>query len=95
MFKIFSCCFERYFSKRPHVAGTARSKELADEIANRWKNYGFDKVEMPEYNVLIPYIDPKISNKVQVLDSGNNTVVEFSGKEKVFVSIPVLSSVHH
>ena len=75
----------KYFSKRPHVPGTPRSKELADEIAKVWKEYQFDKVEMPKYNVLLPYVDPNISNKVQVLDTGNNTVLEFSGKEKVSV----------
>lgn len=40
---------------------------------------------MPKYNVLIPFIDPKISNKVQILDSRNNTAFEFSGKEKVIL----------
>ena len=79
--------FKRYFSKRPHVPGTPRSKELADEIAKIWQEYNFDKVEMPKYNVLLPYVDPKISNKVQILDTGNNTVFEFSGKEKVIVSV--------
>ena len=72
-----------YFSRRPHIAGTARSKELADEIARTWREYNFDKVEMPKYNILLPYADPSISNKVQILDTGNNIVVEFSGKEKV------------
>ena len=80
----------RYFSKRPHVPGTARSKELADEIAKTWKEYNFDKVEMPKYNVLLPYVDPKISNKVQILDTGNKSVLEFSGKEKVIISFQIL-----
>ena len=62
---------------------------MADEIAKIWQEYNFDKVEMPKYNVLLPYVDPKISNKVQILDTGNNTVFEFSGKEKVIVrSLP-------
>jgi hypothetical protein len=41
---------------------------------------------MPKYNVLLPYVDPKISNKVQILDTGNKSVLEFSGKEKVIIS---------
>ena len=52
-----------------------------------WKKYNFDKVEMPKYNVLMPYVNPKISNRVQILDSANNTLLEFSGKEKVFIQI--------
>ena len=74
----------RYFSKRPHVEGTPRSKELADEIEKRWREYKFDKVEQPKYNILLPYIDPDVSNSVQILNSSGDVTYEFSGKEKVF-----------
>ena len=74
----------RYFSKRPHIGGTPRSKELADEIEKRWREYKFDKVEQPKYNILLPYIDPDISNSVQILNSSGDVTSEFSGKEKVF-----------
>lgn len=93
---LFLCDFKRYFSKRPHVPGTARSKELAEEIARTWKGYDFDKVEMPKYNVLLPYVNPNISNKVQILDTGNNTVLEFSGKEEVCFRFAVINdNCHH
>ena len=78
---IFSPC--RYFSARPHVAGTPRSKELADEIEKRWKEHKFDKVEQPKYNVLLPYVDPDVSNSVQILNSTRKVTFEFSGKQKV------------
>jgi hypothetical protein len=74
----------RYFSKRPHIGGTPRSKELADEIEKRWREYKFDKVEQPKYNILLPYIDPDVSNSVQILNSSGDVTSEFSGKEKVF-----------
>ena len=73
----------RYFSKHPHVGGTKRSKDLADEIAKRWKEYGFDKVEMPKYNVYLPYVDPAVSNSVKILNENGSLVEEFTGKEKV------------
>ena len=80
--------FHRYFSKHPHVGGTKRSKELADEIARRWKDdYKFDKVEQPEYNILLPYVHPNVSNSVQILNSERNVTFEFSGREKVFVDL--------
>lgn len=92
----FYVILKRYFSKRPHVPGTARSKELAEEIARTWKDYNFDKVEMPKYNVLLPYVNPNISNKVQILDTGNNTVLEFSGKEEVCFRFAVINdNCHH
>jgi hypothetical protein len=74
----------RYFSNRPHVGGTSRSKELADEIEKRWREYKFDKVEQPKYNILLPYIDPDVSNSVQILNSSGDVTYEFSGKQKVF-----------
>ncbi|XP_028396940.1 glutamate carboxypeptidase 2-like [Dendronephthya gigantea] len=73
----------RYFSERPHVAGTPRSKELADEIERRWREYKFDKVEQPEYDILLPYVQPNVSNSVQILNSTGNVTFEFSGKEKL------------
>ena len=75
--------FPRYFSKRPHVGGTKRSKELADEIARRWNEYKFDNVEQPEYDILLPYVDPDVSNSVQILNSTRNVAFEFSGREEV------------
>ncbi|XP_028397182.1 glutamate carboxypeptidase 2-like [Dendronephthya gigantea] len=73
----------RYFSERPHVGGTSRSKELANEIDRRWREYGFDKVEQPEYDILLPYVQPNISNSVQILNSNGELTFEFSGKEKL------------
>jgi hypothetical protein len=73
----------RYFSKRPHVGGTLRSEELADEIEKRWREYKFDKVEQLKYNILLPYVDPDISNSVQILNSSGDVTFEFSGREKV------------
>ena len=75
----------RYFSKRPHVGGTKRSKDLASEIARRWRDdYKFDKVEEPEYDILLPYVNPNVSNSVQILNSTGDVTFEFSGREKVF-----------
>ena len=81
----------RYFSKRPHVGGTERSKILADEIARRWRAYKFDKVELPEYNILLPYVDPNVSNSVQIRNSSDKVTFEFSGKEKVMCLFKTLA----
>ena len=67
------------------MGGTRRSKELADEIEKRWREYNFDKVEQPKYNVLLPYVDPDVSNSVQILNNTTrNVIFEFSGKKEVF-----------
>ena len=67
------------------MGGTRRSKELADEIEKRWREYNFDKVEQPKYNVLLPYVDPDVSNSVQILNNTTrNVTFEFSEKKEVF-----------
>ena len=67
------------------MGGTRRSKELADEIEKRWREYNFDKVEQPKYNVLLPYVDPDVSNSVQILNNTTrNVILQFSGKKEVF-----------
>ena len=43
----------RYFSSEPHFAGSKRNNDLARYIAEKWQKYGFDDVNMPEYNVLM------------------------------------------
>ena len=56
---------------------------LADEIEKRWREYKFDHVEQPKYNILLPYVSPNVSNSVQILNSTGNVTFEFSGREKV------------
>ncbi|KAJ7386506.1 hypothetical protein OS493_008641 [Desmophyllum pertusum] len=55
----------KYFSEKPHIAGSLRQIELAKELARRWKeDNGFDKVEMPEYQVLLS--KPDEVNKTRI-----------------------------
>ena len=76
----------RYFSQSPHIAGTVRQKELADFLASKWKEYGFDRVEMPEYKVLLSYPEKDKPNIVSIVNNGK---VEYDivGKIKVRLSL--------
>jgi N-acetylated-alpha-linked acidic dipeptidase len=47
--------FFKVFTEQPHPAGSARNKELADYIAERWKAYGLDHVQLHRYDVLLPW----------------------------------------
>ena len=51
-------------------------------MQKRWKSYGFDKVEMPEYKVLMSFPDKDNSNTV-TLFNGSKEIHKISGKEKV------------
>ena len=60
----------RFFSSKPHVGGSQRQKELADHIASKWRQYGFDEVEMPEYQVLLSLPQEDQPNTVEVVTNG-------------------------
>ena len=70
----FAYLFPRYFSHEPHLAGSRRSKKLADEIGTRWNNYGFH-VDTLEYNVLLPRAKDDSPDYFELKDrSGNVTM---------------------
>ena len=90
-----SFSFLRYFSRKPHIAGSRRQKETADELATRWQSYGFDKVEMPEYQVLLSFPQKARPNTVTMYQ-GNTVVHRIGGTEKVrgILSIAAMSHVY-
>lgn len=45
----------RYLSEYPHNPGTARNRKLAEYVADRWRNSGFDKTEIYPYNILMSF----------------------------------------
>jgi len=44
-----------FLTAEPHVAGSPRDRVLADWVRDRWREYGLDKVEVVEHEVLLPY----------------------------------------
>ncbi|EDO46336.1 predicted protein, partial [Nematostella vectensis] len=73
----------RFFSERPHIAGSKRQEELADELVKRWNDYGFDKVEKVKYDVLLSYPDPDKPNTVKLMNADGRVNYTCSGQEKV------------
>lgn len=47
--------FFRYLTDRPHPAGTIRNKELAEYVAERFRQYGWEDVKLIRYDVLLPW----------------------------------------
>ena len=61
----------RYISQEPHFAGSTRNNYLAQHIAEKWKSYGFDHVEMAKYDVLMNTPRKDVKSKVEILRKGN------------------------
>ena len=45
----------RHFTAEPHPAGSERNNELARTIAKRWREYGWEDVQLHRYDVLSSY----------------------------------------
>lgn len=65
---------KRYFTSKPHVTGSERQGTLINHIATKWREYGFDDVEIPEYQVLLSLPQEDQPNTVEII---NNGVVEY------------------
>ena len=72
----------REFSSRPHIAGSPRQLDLANKLVERWTEFGFDKVEKPEYRVLLSYPQPSQPNRVTLIEDGR-AIYNITGKIKV------------
>ena len=45
----------KFLTDEPHPAGSVRNKELADYIADRYRAWGLDHVQLHRYDVLLPW----------------------------------------
>lgn len=75
--------FFRYFSSQVHLAGSPRAKELAEYLANQWRQSGFDRVEMPKYEVLLSQAQEAQPNTITI-ESQGYIDYRIEGKMKVF-----------
>ena len=82
-FSLFLCLL-RYFAAEPHIAGSPRQKVLAEELVRRWKDeYGFDKVEMPMYEVLLSKPDMDKKTRVTLKYKNGTIIYQVKGEEQV------------
>ena len=77
-----SYLFFRYFSKEPHLAGSKRNNDLAQHIVKKWKEYGFDQVELAKYDVLMTSTRKDLKSKVEIYCHGQ-VVFTSQSHEKV------------
>lgn len=79
----------RYFSKEPHLAGSKRNNDLAHHIATKWREYGFDEVTMPKYDVLMS--SPKNDRKSHVEIHRNGRVIFKSQSHEKVITVCMLT----
>ena len=71
----------RNFTKVPHPGGSKISLEQAQYIAKEWTSYGFDKVELKKYDVLLSY--PVRPGRASIVAENGSTLFKAQEKEKI------------
>ncbi|XP_068727027.1 putative N-acetylated-alpha-linked acidic dipeptidase [Montipora capricornis] len=71
-----------YFSEKPHIAGSPRQKELANELERRWKEYGFDHVEQPEYKALLSFPNTTHPTRITIKYKNGTIIHQIKGEEQ-------------
>ena len=66
----------------PHIAGSPESKKQAEWMAGKFKEFGFDRVEIKKYKVLLSY--PTEPGSVKVLDADGKEDFTFESVEKSY-----------
>ena len=64
----------------PHIAASEQDSFLTKWISDKWKEFGFDHVNLEQYNLLLSYPDPENPNKIYLKDDQSR--VQFTSKHK-------------
>ena len=78
--------FLKELSKKPHIAASARDRELVAWIKSQWEDFGLESVSLDNYTFLFSFPKPDNPNKVYLLDSENN--IKFTSRHKEDVLRP-------
>ncbi|XP_043547477.1 N-acetylated-alpha-linked acidic dipeptidase 2 isoform X1 [Chiloscyllium plagiosum] len=68
----------RNWTRFPHLAGTEKSLQLAQQIQTQWKNWGLDSVELVHYDVLLSYPNKNNPNYISIIDENGNSIFNTS-----------------
>ena len=82
-FYSFFSPLRRYFSEEPHLAGSPRQLALAIELEKRWKEYGFDHVEKPEYKALLSYPNTTHPTRITIKYTNGTIIHQIKGEDQV------------
>ena len=72
----------RHLTSVPHVAGTARDREQAEWLRDRFLESGLDEAKTVPYEVLLSY--PRsdgVVNTVSLIDDQGNVLFETAGRQ--------------
>ncbi|CAK9301359.1 unnamed protein product [Gordionus sp. m RMFG-2023] len=71
-----------HLTKKVHLAGTERQRQLANDISSEWTKNKLDNVQTITYDVMLSYPDSDKPNRVSLLDQYGNVQWVSSKMEK-------------
>ena len=69
--------YYRNLTVDPHIAGSDRNDELADDLVTQWNSYGFDSVNIYNYTVLLTFPNKSSLNVLNIVSSNDFDQVLF------------------
>ena len=78
----FLIVFSRSYTRIPHLGGRPGSHQIADEIEEKWREFGLDLVEQTTYNVLLSYPDEDNPNLIKLY---HNDSLEFTSADNEII----------
>ena len=75
--------YHRSLTVDPHIAGSDRNNELADDLVTQWNSYGFDSVKIYNYTVLLTFPNRSSLNVLNIVSSNDFDDVKFEANTTV------------
>ena len=75
--------YHRSLTVDPHIAGSDRNNELADDLVAQWNSYGFDSVKIYNYTVLLTFPNRSSLNVLNIVSSNDFDDVKFEANTTV------------
>ena len=70
----------KIITSAPHIAASEQDSFLTKWIAEKWREFGLDHVNLERYNLLLSYPDPENPNKIYINDAEGR--VQFTSRHK-------------
>ena len=79
----------------PHIAGSVRGDELANDLVTHWNSYGFDSVNVYNYIVLLTFPNKSSLNVLNIVSSNDFNHVLFEANTTLEKSLAPLTQMFY
>ena len=81
-------------TRRPHLAGSDRDRELAEWVGANFESSGLDRVQGDKYHVLLSRPNPDRPNKIRLVDGDGRVMFTSQHREEVRICLDFFVFLH-